>query len=182
MEVKAHWLSSARRCISPNQDLRPISPEKIDLLVLHSICLPPGELDSHWVHSFFLNDLDAEAHPYFAQIANLRVSAHLLIDRLGKITQFVAFDRRAWHAGESCFEGRKKCNDFSIGIEMIGDDNLPFTDSQYSSLSLAVQALIDAYPQITPKRIVGHNEISPGRKTDPAAFDWARFRKTWVVR
>lgn len=177
MEIQNHWLVQARRSVSPNQDHRP-RPENIDLLVIHNISLPPGELETYWITRFFLNDLDPAEHPYFEHLKEVRVSAHLLIDRLGGITQFVGFDRRAWHAGDSSFEGRKACNDFSIGIELIGADDLPYTDRQYTALAFATAAIMHAYPSISLERVVGHSNIAPGRKTDPgASFDWQKYRE-----
>jgi len=149
----------------------------IDLLVLHNISLPPGEFGGPWIDQLFLNRLDPAAHPYFAEIAHLRVSAHLLIRRDGSLTQYVPFHRRAWHAGVSSFQGREGCNDFSIGIELEGSDHQPFAPAQYEVLAPVVAALRSAYPAITPDRIVGHSDIAPGRKSDPGpCFDWQRLR------
>lgn len=160
---------------SPNQDERP-GDAPIDLLVVHCISLPPGRFGGHWIDDLFLNRLTSEAHPYFAQIRGLRVSAHLLIRRDGGLTQYVPFHRRAWHAGASCFDGRSGCNDFSVGIELEGSDEIPYTQAQYRGLADASAALMRAYPGITPGRIVGHAQIAPGRKTDPGpAFNWAYF-------
>ena len=169
------WLSDARRCPSPNQDERPIGAP-IDLLVIHSISLPPGRYGGSWIEDLFHNRLDPAAHPYFAPIATLRVSAHLLIRRDGMPLQFVPFDRRAWHAGVSCYQGRAACNDFSVGIELEGCDEDPFTEPQYQRLAAVTRILVAAYPRITPARIVGHSDIAPGRKTDPGpCFDWPRY-------
>lgn len=148
----------------------------MDLLVLHNISLPPGEFGGHWIERLFLNQLDPEAHPYFRQIAELKVSAHLLIRRDGGIIQFVPFDQRAWHAGVSSFEGRDNCNDYSIGIELEGTDDQEFTDAQYQSLVQAIQQIRLWYPGITADRITGHSQIAPDRKTDPGpCFDWQRL-------
>ena len=167
------WLRRARRLPSPNCDARP-DPDDISLLVIHGISLPPGRFGGGWIDRLFTNTLDARAHPYFAQIATLRVSAHLLIDRRGRLTQYVPFARRAWHAGVSSFEGRERCNDFSIGIELEGTDTQPYTRRQYTRLVRCVHAIRARHPRITPARIVGHSDIAPGRKTDPGpAFDWA---------
>jgi N-acetyl-anhydromuramoyl-L-alanine amidase len=167
------WLRHARRLPSPNCDARP-EPDDISLLVIHGISLPPGRFGGGWIDRLFTNSLDAQAHPYFAQIATLRVSAHLLIDRRGCLTQYVPFARRAWHAGVSSFEGRERCNDFSIGIELEGTDTQPYTQRQYTRLVRCVRAICARHPRITPARIVGHSDIAPGRKTDPGpAFDWA---------
>lgn len=149
----------------------------VDLLVIHNISLPPGCYGGGYIEALFDNRLDAAAHPYFRDIASLKVSAHLLIDREGRITQFVPFDKKAWHAGQSCFQGREACNDFSIGIELEGCDDEAFTDDQYESLIEVTRLLMANYPRITLDRIVGHSEIAPGRKTDPGpCFDWKRLR------
>ena len=170
------WLSDAARHPSPHRDLRPAEGE-IDLLVIHSISLPPGEFGGPWVDDLFLGRLDPSAHPYFAAIAGTRVSAHLLIRRDGACTQYVPFGERAWHAGSSCFAGRERCNDFSIGIELEGSDHDRFTPSQYRSLAAATRAILCAYPRIRAGHIVGHSDIAPGRKTDPGPFfDWDLYR------
>jgi AmpD protein len=129
-----------------------------------------------YIDDLFLGRLDPAAHPYFETIAGLRVSAHACIFRDGAVTQYVPFDRRAWHAGVSSYAGRERCNDYSIGVELEGSDNLPFTDGQYASLAGLAQALLRRYPAITPQRIAGHSDIAPGRKTDPGpCFDWTRL-------
>ncbi|OOF00403.1 1,6-anhydro-N-acetylmuramyl-L-alanine amidase AmpD [Salinivibrio sp. IB643] len=173
--IDDHWLAGARACPSPHYNSRPDS-EDISLLVVHNISLPPGQFDGPYIEQFFQGNLDADAHPYFAQIRDLRVSAHLLIRRDGSVIQFVPFNERAWHAGISCFDGRQQCNDFSIGIELEGTDTLPYTDQQYQSLAAITQTLMQYYPAITRDRITGHQHIAPGRKTDPGyAFDWDRL-------
>lgn len=171
-----HRLITARQVESPNFGERP--PQiSIDLLVLHNISLPPGQYGTGCVEAFFCNGLDADAHEYFATIAHLQVSAHLLIERTGDIIQFVPFDKKAWHAGKSEYRGREACNDFSIGIELEGCDDEPFTDAQYLALEQTVAIIRSQYPRITLDRIVGHSDIAPGRKTDPGpCFDWDRFR------
>ncbi len=170
-------MRGARQVPSPHCDDRPLGAP-IDLLVIHGISLPPGEFGGPWIEQLFLGRLPTEVHAYFAQIAGLKVAPHLLIRRDGELVQFVTFRRRAWHAGASVFEGRGACNDFSIGIELEGCDELPYTDAQYAELALVTCALMEAYPEITPARIVGHADIAPGRKTDPGpAFDWGRFRR-----
>lgn len=170
------WLVGAVQCPSPNFNQRP-ADKVINLLVIHNISLPPGEFGGGHIQAFFSNQLDSSLHPYFHVIANLKVSAHLLIDRSGAITQFVPFTERAWHAGVSVFEGIENCNDFSIGIELEGSDYIAYTDDQYEALVMVAQQLQIAYPAITNERIVGHNQVAPGRKTDPGeAFDWERFR------
>lgn len=161
---------------SPHCDARP-AKTVIDLLVIHGISLPPGEFGGPWIERLFLGTLSTDAHPYFATLRTLCVSAHALIRRDGGIVQFVPFQLRAWHAGASSFEGRAACNDFSIGLELEGCDDLPYTDAQYITLTRLARAIITAYPGITCARIVGHSDIAPGRKTDPGpAFDWARLR------
>lgn len=178
LEINAGWLTSAaRRCPSPNFNQRP-DPADISLLVIHNISLPPGEFQNGKVEQFFCNRLAADEHPYFSTIASLEVSAHCLIDRAGAIIQFVSFDDRAWHAGRSQFQGRANCNDFSIGIELEGTDLLPYTEQQYDALTRLTQSILTHYRAITPERIVGHEHIAPGRKTDPGrAFDWSRYKQ-----
>ena len=174
------WLRDAVQVPSPNYNHRPENTQ-VDLLVIHNISLPPGEFGGGHVEQFFCNQLNADEHPYFATIANLQVSSHLLIDRLGQVTQFVPFDARAWHAGASQFNGRDNCNDFSIGIELEGTDQLPYSDSQYQRLAEITRQLMAHFPAITAERIVGHSDIAPGRKTDPGpAFDWARYKSALV--
>ena len=175
-QVRGQRLLGARFCASPNHNARPAGCT-IDLVVLHNISLPPGEYGTGCVARFFQNGLDPAEHPYFATIAGLEVSAHLLIERSGAVVQFVPFDRRAWHAGQSCWQGRSNCNDFSIGIELEGTDQQPYSDAQYAVLAEVIAILQRHYPGITPERIVGHSDIAPGRKTDPGpAFDWPRLR------
>lgn len=170
-----HRLRGAGFRPSPNCDARPV-PGDISLLVVHAISLPPGRFGGGWIDRLFLNTLDPAAHPYFATIQSLKVSAHLCLFRDGSARQYVPFDRRAWHAGESRFDGRSRCNDFSIGIELEGCDERPFEPRQYRRLAEIARALMRAYPAITPARIVGHSDIAPGRKTDPGPhFDWLRL-------
>jgi len=174
--IREHRLQCARQLHSPNQAARPPGTEP-ELLVIHNISLPPGEFGGGYVDALFLNCLDAREHPFFSQIATLRVSAHLLIDRAGAITQYVSFDRSAWHAGRSSFQGREQCNDFSIGIELEGCDDRPFADEQYRVLVRVTKALVRHYRFLSEQAIVGHSDIAPGRKTDPGpCFDWARYR------
>lgn len=169
-------LSGARQLPSPNCDARP-DPADISLLVIHAISLPPDRFGGAWIDDLFTNRLDPAAHPYFATIHTLRVSAHLLIRRDGEVVQYVPFRERAWHAGASSFRGRERCNDFSIGIELEGCDTQAFTDRQYRQLVTATRALLTAYPRLSHEAIVGHSDIAPGRKTDPGpCFDWARYR------
>nr|WP_240433523.1 1,6-anhydro-N-acetylmuramyl-L-alanine amidase AmpD [Solimonas sp. K1W22B-7] len=169
-------LRGARQLPSPNQDERP-DPQDVSLLVIHNISLPPDRFGGPWIDALFSNTLDPSAHPYFETIKNLRVSAHLCIFRDGRVTQYVPFGRRAWHAGVSRFDGRERCNDFSIGIEMEGCDSKPFTVKQYARLARVTRALLAAYPRLTRERIAGHSDIAPGRKTDPGpCFDWTGYR------
>ncbi len=168
-------LQGVRQIDSPNCDERPAGVP-VDLLVVHNISLPPGEFGGSHVTALFTNTLDPEHHPYFRTIADLRVSSHLFIDRAGEITQFVNFNRRAWHAGQSSWCGREACNDYSIGIELEGTDYLAFTDAQYAALVAVSRALMQVFPALKSERIVGHEDIAPGRKTDPGlCFDWHRY-------
>ena len=170
------WLRDAIPRCSPNQDQRPPGTV-IDLLVIHNISMPPGEFGGPWIDDLFLNRLNAAAHPFFSAIQDLRVSSHLLIRRDGQLIQYVPLEQRAWHAGESSFCGHAQCNDYSIGIELEGTDEMPYTDAQYASLGRVTRQIIQLFPQISTQRITGHADIAPGRKTDPGpAFDWARYR------
>jgi AmpD protein len=158
-------------------DARPELAE-ISLLVLHNISLPPNKFGNDYIKYFFTGRLDPSLHPYFKEIFQMRVSAHCLIKRSGEIIQFVPFNKRAWHAGISSYQGVNRCNDYSIGIELEGADHIPYTDAQYASLLKATADIMHAYPDITLGRIVGHNDIAPGRKSDPGvAFDWGRYRQ-----
>ncbi len=171
-------LQLARFVRSPNFNERPKGENDIDLLVIHNVSLPPEQFGGNYIERFFCNQLDVNAHPYFTTIADLQVSAHLLINREGEIIQFVPFGARAWHAGRSCFRTREECNDYSIGIELEGADTIAFTDNQYRVLVDVTRALMRDYPRIINTRIVGHSEIAPTRKTDPGeAFDWPRYLK-----
>ena len=166
------WCAQARRVPSPNSDERPPGVA-VELIVVHNISLPPREFGGDGIADLFLNRLDASAHPYYASIAGLRVSAHFLIRRDGELLQFVSCERRAWHAGVSWWRGRERCNDFSIGIELEGADDVAFEDSQYACLNALVAALRARYPIAD---IQGHSDIAPGRKTDPgAAFEWKKL-------
>ena len=176
IEIDEGWVRGARRVPSPNADARPAGVE-ISLIVVHSINLPPGEFGGPWVERLFTNSLPTTAHPYFRDLADARVSAHALVRRDGSVVQFVPFDGRAWHAGESSWAGRRGCNDFSIGIELEGCDDVPYSGAQYRRLAALVDALRAAYPGITADAVVGHCDVAPGRKTDPGpAFDWARIQ------
>lgn len=161
---------------SPHCDARP-SEEEISLLVIHNISLPPSQFGTSGIRELFTGTLNPDEHPFYKEISGLRVSAHCVIYRTGRVEQFVPFDQRAWHAGVSCFQGKLRCNDYSIGIELEGTDTLPYTDAQYDALTHLSEFIINHYPRISLGRIVGHNDIAPGRKTDPGqVFDWARFR------
>ena len=169
-------LLGARFCPSPNFNDRPAGCP-ISLLVIHNISLPPAQFGGPYIEHFFCNQLQAEQHPYFASIAHMQVSAHLVIQRDGTITQFVDFTKRAWHAGRSSFDGQAECNDFAIGIELEGTDHIPYTRDQYQQLAAVTVALQRTYPAITEQRITGHSHIAP-RKTDPGpAFDWVYFKE-----
>ena len=169
------WMTPARHCCSPNFGSRPAGVD-ISLLVIHNISLPPGQFGNGWVEKFFTNQLDPSAHPYFATIASMQVSSHVLISRTGELVQFVSFNDRAWHAGRSCFAGIDECNDYGIGIELEGTDTLAYTDEQYQALACVTEALLDYFPALTLARITGHCDIAPGRKTDPGeAFDWDKY-------
>ncbi len=168
-------LEPARWCPSPNRDARPEGVEPT-LVVLHGISLPPGRFGGPEIEALFTNALDWDAHPYFARIRGTRVSAHLLVRRDGSVVQFVPLTERAWHAGESCFRGHERCNDFSIGIELEGEDETPYDDRQYPVLQNLLRAIIRAYPAISARELVAHSDIAPGRKTDPGpAFEWFRL-------
>ena len=176
MEVIDHKLTGVNYFPSPNYNERP--DNEIDLVVIHGISLPPGEFGGDHIADLFLNKLDHTHHEFFTQIVNERVSAHLLIARTGHCQQFVPFNKRAWHAGVSSFEGRADCNNFSIGIELEGTDDLAYTDKQYATLIQVVKALQEQYPGITPNRVVGHCHVAPGRKSDPGkSFDWGRLQR-----
>lgn len=166
--------SVAAQIASPNFDERP-HDTPISLVVVHGISLPPGEFGGDGIERLFTNRLDPKAHPYYATIASLRVSAHFVVRRDGRLLQFVPCNRRAWHAGESTWRGRPRCNDFSIGIEVEGADAVPYTARQYRMLGRLLRALQQRYPIADA---VGHSDVAPGRKTDPGpAFDWERLRR-----
>jgi len=162
---------------SPNCNARPDGTE-IDMVVVHGISLPAGEFGGEWIDRLFLNQLEGHEHPTFKDLEGVKVSSHLLIRRDGEIIQYVPFDKRAWHAGVSEYDGRENCNDFSIGIELEGTDDIPYESEQYTSLSAVAVALLKAYPAISEQRLVGHVDIAPGRKTDPGpVFNWQIFRE-----
>jgi AmpD protein len=177
IDVQSGLLQGARQIASPNYDSRPPGVEA-DLIVVHGISLPPGEYGGDWIDRLFTNTLPAEAHPYFAEVCALRVSSHVVLNRQGAVTQYVKFTDRAWHAGKSMYQGREACNDFSVGIELEGTDTTPYEPAQYHALADVVAALCSTYPRLSPDRLVGHSDISSGRKTDPGpAFDWPRARR-----
>jgi N-acetyl-anhydromuramoyl-L-alanine amidase len=177
LDFATHWLEGVRTCPSPNCDDRPVETA-IDLLVIHAISLPPGQFGGPYIDALFTNCLDPREHPYFESVYARPVSSHVLIRRLGEVIQYVPFHRRAWHAGESNFAGRSRCNDFSIGIELEGTEDTPYESVQYVQLARISRLLMSAYRGITPARIVGHSDIAPGRKTDPGpVFDWRRLHQ-----
>jgi|SRR5581483_971427 len=171
-------LIGIRQVLSPHFDARPtnVVPE---LIVVHGISLPPREFGGPWIDKLFTGTLPVDAHPYFREAGapGRRVSAHVLIRRDGQIIQYVPFSARAWHAGVSEYRGRAACNDYSIGIELEGVDDIPYTDAQYDSLARVTRALLAGYPLLSTQHITGHSDIAPGRKTDPGpVFDWERLR------
>src|SRR3979490_3363287 len=165
VDLESGLIRGVRQIASPNRDSRPEGVET-DLIVVHGISLPPGEFGGPWIDRLFTGGLPADAHPYFRDIARGRVSAHALIRRDGQIIQYVPFGARAWHAGPSEYRGRAACNDFSIGIELEGTDDIPYTDAQYDQLARVVRGLLATYPMLSPTHITGHSDIAPGRKTD----------------
>ncbi len=176
LSVDGGWVEGARRLLSPNCDSRP-DDCAISLIVVHGISLPPGEYGGHWIDDLFTNRLDARAHPYFASIADLEVSSHVLIRRDGEMVQYVPFTQRAWHAGQSNFQGREACNDYAIGIELEGQDDQSYEAVQYQRLAELVTVLREQFPAIGAEAVVGHCDIAPGRKSDPGlAFDWEHLK------
>ena len=176
-QINNGWLTGVEHQVSPHFSLRDVSAE-VDLLVVHNISLPPAQFGGPYITDLFLGRLDASADKYFEEIAHLKVSAHCLIRRDGKIIQYVSFDNKAWHAGVSLFNGREQCNEFSIGIELEGTDDIPYTEQQYQQLAALVKKLQASYPLISHNNIVGHCDIAPNRKTDPGdAFNWQYFRQ-----
>lgn len=177
MMIRDHYLNSACQIASPNFDDRP-DPDDISLLVIHCISLPPEQFEGDYIDQLFCNCLDPSTHPYFQDIHQLKVSAHLLIRRDGNIRQYVPFNRRAWHAGVSKYQGRECCNDFSIGIELEGAISMDYTTIQYRQLADATKTLLANYPKLSNQRIVGHSDIAPGRKSDPGPFfDWPHYHE-----
>jgi len=189
MAIDDGWLTDVEQQISPHYSSRNSSRKssnngteeictEISLLVVHNISLPPAKFGGPYITDLFLGKLDENADPYFKEIAHLKVSAHCLIRRDGKIIQYVSFNNKAWHAGVSAFDGREQCNDFSIGIELEGTDDIPYTEEQYHLLAILVKKLQASYPLISHNHIVGHSDIAPGRKTDPgSSFNWHYFRQ-----
>ena len=172
------WCPEITRAPCTNFDARPLDTA-ISLLVIHNISLPPGQFGGDYIEALFANTLDCDVHPYFEQLRGLKVSAHFLVRRDGSALQFVATTQRAWHAGTSQFNGRERCNDFSIGIELEGSDDQHFTDAQYKTMASLTQALASHHPL---SHVAGHEHIAPGRKTDPGPFfDWQRYRADCLV-
>ena len=175
IDPSGNTLLAARQVPSPNFDERPAGCA-IGLIVIHGISLPPGEYGGPWIDQLFTNCLDPDEHDYFQEIAHLKLSSHLLVRRDGELVQYVPFSRRAWHAGESCYDGHSACNDFSIGIELEGQDSEAYTEEQYVRLAEVIHELITVFPELSADRIVGHCDIAPERKTDPGeAFDWQQL-------
>jgi len=175
MNIEEHCIDIAQQIQSPNYDERP-DPDDISLLVIHCISLPPQQFGNHYIEQLFCNRLNPAEHPYFKNVVQLKVSAHLLIKRDGELVQFVPFQKRAWHAGLSRYQGRERCNDFSIGIELEGTEAEPYTDQQYQQLAQVIELLLQRYSKLDKQRITGHSDIAPGRKTDPGpSFDWGRL-------
>ncbi len=169
-------LIGARQIASPNYNARPAHSE-IELLVVHNISLPPSQFGGGYIEQFFQNKLDWSLHPYFQTIQGMQVSTHLLILRSGEVLQFVNFNQRAWHSGRSTYLGKKECNDYSIGIELEGSDDLPFQEIQYQVLAHVVTVLQATYPKLL-QHVAGHSDIARGRKTDPGPyFDWLKIRR-----
>jgi len=177
LSIASGLLAGVRAVGSPNCDARPggLVPE---LVVIHGISLPPGRYGGPWIERLFMNTLPSDEDPFFETIKHLRVSSHVLVARDGTLTQYVPFELRAWHAGDSYWRGRAACNDFSIGIELEGSDDEPYDDRQYAALARLVAALQQSYPSLAEGWIAGHSDIAPGRKTDPGpAFDWDRLER-----
>ncbi|NOQ65391.1 MAG: 1,6-anhydro-N-acetylmuramyl-L-alanine amidase AmpD [Methyloprofundus sp.] len=177
MKINNHCLSSAHLVNSPNYDER-TDENDISLIVIHCISLPEGQFNTPYIKQLFTNQLKPDSHPSFIDIYHLQVSSHIVILRDGSITQYVPFNKRAWHAGVSEYQGRSKCNDFSIGIELEGTDCSPYTEQQYTQLNAVLQCLVASYPKLTLENVTGHSDIAPGRKTDPGVcFDWDKLPK-----
>jgi AmpD protein len=182
VETATGLLIGVRQVISPHCDARPAEtlPE---LIIVHGISLPPNEFGGPWIDRLFTGTLAWDAHPYFRQIEGLRASAHVVIRRDGQLTQYVPFGERAWHAGVSQYRTRSGCNDFSVGVELEGTDDIAYTDAQYAQLVELIAALIEAYPSLSPEHLVGHSDVAPGRKSDPGPyFEWPRLRAQLTER
>ena len=170
------WLQTVELIESPNYDARP-DKDKLKLIVIHGISLPPAEFGGGYIQDLFCNQLDPDKHEYFKSICDLKVSSHCLIERDGNIIQFVSFLNRAWHAGVSSWQGESACNNYSIGIELEGTDDLSYTDKQYLQLEQLIRSIRNEYPTIEADALCGHSDVAPGRKTDPGnAFDWSRLQ------
>lgn len=177
LDVASGLVRGARQVPSPHQDDRPDGAEPT-LIIIHGISLPPGFFGGTAIDELFSGRLDTADHPYFLQLAGLKVSSHLLIRRQGEVVQYVPLHRRAWHAGESAWRGQRRCNDFSIGIELEGVDDLPYAPEQYRRLATVIRLLRRRLPSLAQAEIVGHSDVAPGRKTDPGpSFDWPRLRR-----
>lgn len=177
MKIHKHWLTTAQKIPSPNCDLRSDETD-ISLIVIHCISLPEGQFDTPFIEQLFTNQLNPQDHHSFNEIYHLEVSSHIVIKRNGAITQYVPFNQRAWHAGISAYQGRIKCNDFSIGIELEGSVNSAYTDMQYTQLGKLIQCLMQTYPKLNQQHITGHSDIAPQRKKDPGEFfDWERLHQ-----
>lgn len=176
LDLKNGLIDSARLQLSPNCDDRPDESD-ISLVVIHGISLPPGEFGGAGIDQLFTNTLDPEEHPYYEEVYQLKLSCHLLIRRDGELIQYVPFNKRAWHAGESVHDGREQCNNYAIGIELEGTDEQPYEAVQYERLAEVIKLLCDSYLKLDRNSIVGHCDIAPDRKTDPGpAFDWKKLQ------
>lgn len=177
MYITNHRLTEIKHIPSPNSNARP-DENDISLIVIHCISLPPQQFGGDYINQLFCNQLNPEDHPYFQDIFQLKVSAHLLIKRSGEIVQYVAFNQRAWHAGISNYQGRENCNDFAIGIELEGTETIPYTSEQYQQLASVIKLLLQHYPLLSKQHITGHSDIAPQRKTDPGdSFQWSKLRQ-----
>lgn len=175
IDTATGWMSGVEHRLSPNHDEYPLDAGP-EIVILHNISLPPSDFGGPWIEDLFMNRLDPEAHDYFKGVAPLKVSAHLLIRRCGRVIQFVPFNRRAWHAGVSSYAGRTGCNDFSFGIELEGADDIAFTEIQYERLNHVLKSLFASYVSLSERQVLGHSDIAPGRKTDPGEkFLWSRI-------
>ncbi len=175
IEPATGLLVGVRQVLSPHFDARP-SGSVPELIVVHGISLPPNEFGGPWIDRLFTGNLPVDAHPYFRNLASGRVSAHVVVRRNGQVVQYVPFGERAWHAGQSQYRGRVGCNDFSVGIELEGGDDIAYMEPQYQQLAAVIAALLAAYPTLSREHIVGHSDVAPGRKTDPGpAFEWRKL-------